>query len=79
MIAKRSILYDVLQNYKFPYYKILTSLEPTGTLLAHINNFTIFIHQFPINVFLTSIQAEYIKGIFASHKISVHEKLNRNF
>lgn len=58
MIAKCSILYGVLQNYKFPDYKILTSLEPTGTLPAHINNFTIFMHQFPINVFLRSIQTE---------------------
>lgn len=32
MIAKRNILYVVLQNYKFLYSKILTSLEPTGRL-----------------------------------------------
>lgn len=32
MIAKRNILYVVLQNYKFLYNKILTSLEPTGRL-----------------------------------------------
>lgn len=58
MIAKHSILYGVLQNYKFPHYKILTPVEPTGTLLAHINNFTMFIHQFPSNVVLVSIQTE---------------------
>lgn len=58
MIAKLNILYSVLQNYKFSYYKVLTSLEQTGTLLAHISNFIMFIHQFPINVFLVSIQTE---------------------
>lgn len=52
MIAERNILSVVLQNYKFPYNKVLTSLEPTGTLPARVKNFTSSIPPFPINVFL---------------------------
>lgn len=69
MIAKRNILYVVLQNYKFPYNKILSSLEPRGTLPKHVRNLTGFICLFPINGFLTSSLSNWInktKGLFAS-------------
>lgn len=69
MIAKCNILYAVLQNYKFPYHKPLTSVEPRGTLPERVKNFTVSIHQFPINVFLISSLSNWInktKGLFAS-------------
>lgn len=64
MIAKCNILYVVLQNSKFPYNKILTSLEPTGTLPAHVKNFTGFIHQLPNNVIFNKSSFKLFVSLF---------------